>query len=157
MTMCRHAVVGWALAVLVSVSWSGYATAQSGVVRISDPKPGAVVREDAVDVSGTYSPKMAEDIWVLVWPAKAPRKFWPQSNDGTKGEAATKQDGKWTVQCALGGPPQKYEIAVYTANHAASKVLSDTLKSWTERDRYPGLTRLPEGLTEQARITIEKK
>jgi hypothetical protein len=99
---------------------------------------------------------MTDDIWVLVWPEKAPKRFWQQSDDATQGLPAAKQDGKWSVQCSLGGPPQKYEIVVYTANQAASGMLSTTLKRWAESNRYPGLTKLPDGLTEQDRITIRK-
>jgi hypothetical protein len=154
MPMQRRMVLWGTLAVVALGGWN--AVAQSGLVTILTPKPGSTVDEDTVEVGGTYSPKVAENIWVLVWPAKAPKRFWQQSDEADKGRPATKQDGKWSVQCSLGGPPQQYDIAVYTANRVASAELSQTLKKWAESGRFPGLTKLPEGLTEQARITIRR-
>lgn len=154
MAMQRRMVLWGTLTVMALVGRN--TVAQSGLVTISIPKSGGTVDEDTVEVGGTYSPKIAEDIWVLVWPEKAPKKFWQQSDEADKGRPATKQDGKWSVQCTLGGPPQQYDIAVYTANRAASAELSQTLKKWAEAGRYPGLTKLPDGLTEQARISIRR-
>lgn len=154
MTMRRRTVLQGMLAVVAPGVWS--AEAQSNLVTISTPRAESTVDEDTVEVSGTYSPKMAEDIWVLVWPEKAPKRFWPQSDEADKGRPATKQEGKWSVQCTLGGPPQRYDIAVYTANQAASAELSQTLKKWADAGKYPGLTKLPVGLTEQARVTIRR-
>jgi hypothetical protein len=163
MTMRRRTTLWGMFAVVVSrifrggMPEAGNAAAQSGLVTILTPKDGSTVDEDAVEVSGAYSPKIAEDIWVLVWPEKAAKRFYPQSDDAGQGLPAAKQAGKWTVLCALGGPAQRYDIVAYTANRSASAALSTTLRKWAESNRYPGLTKLPEGLTEQARITIRKQ
>jgi len=54
------------------------------------PKHESTVNKGTVQVGGTYSPKTAEDIWVLLLPEQAPETFYPQSNDARQGLPATK-------------------------------------------------------------------
>jgi hypothetical protein len=135
---------------------SGTPPAVLGIV-ITQPADNDMVAGEG-DVSGSYDPSISDDIWVIVWPEKAPGKGWPQTDDGKQGLPCAKRDGKWTVHCFFGGPPQRYRIAVYTATPAASNIISTELRSWYMKNDYMGITRanLPQGLKEQGEIKVRK-
>jgi hypothetical protein len=129
-------------------------------VRIVQPIDGDSVPSGNVTpfkVKGTYSEKIKDDIWVIVWPDKSLRG-WPQSDDAGGGVPAVKKNGKWSVTCYFGGPPQSYEITVYTATRSASNFLGAKIKEWYKQNDYLGLLvdQIPEGLTEKHRIQITK-
>lgn len=132
-------------------------TPSSEVIKITDPRDGASV-SSPIEVSGTSLEDLEDDIWVIVWPENAPRRGYPQSDAAEKGLPAFKENGKWFVIGHFGGPPQSYEIAVYTATPSASKFIGDTLKKWVENNDYPGIyvMELPKGLVERDRITVSK-
>ena len=125
---------------------------------ITTPANNALVRGDAV-VSGTLDPTITDDIWVFVLPAQAPTKGWPQSPDAAEGAPAAlnKQRNQWSTPVGFGGPPQSYEIAVYTATKATSARIGKLLKKWAKTNNYPGMTlNQLDGLEERARITVRK-
>lgn len=132
-------------------------TPPSEAVKITDPRDGVSV-SSPMEVSGTYPEDTEDDIWVIVWPENAPRRGYPQSDAADQGLPAFKENGKWFVMSHFGGPPQNYEIAVYTATPSASKFIGDTLKKWVKNNDYPGIhvMDLPEGLVERDRITVSK-
>jgi hypothetical protein len=128
------------------------------LLTITSPADNSVVMDDTL-ASGTCSPSIAGDIWVFVWPGRAPGKGWPQSPDADKGAPATRNQEKWSTPISFGGPPQSYEIAVYVATPAASRRLSELLAGWARRNSYPGMTiaSLPQGLVENQRIRVTKR
>ena len=127
-------------------------------VTLLRPVAGAVVTDEG-DVSGTYNMSITDDIWVFIWPEQASRRGWPQSDDSEQGLPCEKQNGKWIVHCGYGGPPQSYDIVVYTASTAASNFISMTLQRWVKQKDYPGIlqTRLPQGLKERMKVTVRKR
>lgn len=126
-------------------------------VAIGYPRDGGSVAATS-EVEGTYGADVDEDIWVIVWPAEAPDRGWPQSDNAAAGAPATKSTGTWRVTSSFGGIPQNYDIAVYTATSAASNYLGGLLKQWYRMDNYPGMLRsaLPNGLAEEQRIRVYK-
>lgn len=129
------------------------------IVLIAQPRNADPISGGGEEVSGTYSDQINEDIWVIVWPEKAPGRGWPQSNDAAGGAPAQKKDGRWSVYCYFGGPPQNYDIAVYTATRSASQVLGDKLKEWYGNNDYKGIlsANLPDGLIEKYRVQVSKR
>jgi hypothetical protein len=128
----------------------------SGIV-INQPANGDMVAGES-DVSGSYDPSITNDIWVFVWPEKAPSKGWPQSDNSEQGLPCARLDGKWTVHCYFGGPPQSYRIVIYTATPAASSIIASNLRDWHKIKDYKGISRanLPLGLKVQKEITVRK-
>jgi hypothetical protein len=126
-------------------------------VTILQPENGAVITTEG-DALGTYDSSITEDIWVFVWPEKAPGKGWPQSDDASQGLSCSKQNGAWSVHCYYGGPAQSYEVAVYTASESASKIIAANLKSWFSMNDYKGILKanMPNGLQEHMRIKVRK-
>lgn len=132
-------------------------------VRIVDPADGARPTASGIVVRGTYSPQTLVDartIWVLVWPAQADGKAYPQSPNAGVGEPATviRASQTWSVPAGLGGPPQSYRISVHTADADASRVLGGILRDWTARNEFPGLRpeQLPSGLEERHSILVTR-
>lgn len=124
-------------------------------VTIIQPRNNSSISEET-EVIGTYSDEISEDIWVIVWPEKAHGKGWPQSNNAAEGIPALKNNGRWLVNCFFGGPPQRYDIAIYTSTHSASLFLGDKLKEWYKNNDYRGISNLPDDLLEQRRIQVFK-
>ena len=120
---------------------------QQGNVMITQPRNGNSVPGE-IEISGTHSKEINDDIWVIIWPEKACGKGWPQSNDAESGSPALKKNGQWFVYCYFGGPPKKYEIAVYTATDSASLFLGSNLKECYKKNDYKGIyaMNLPIGL-----------
>ena len=127
-------------------------------VRIVEPLDGGEV-PGAARVSGTCDESVQDDIWVFVWPEKAPGRGWPQSDDGAAGRSALKKGGEWSTLCHFGGPPQSYEIAVYTADAKATAFIAEKLVKWTETGRHEGImdVYLPAGLVERHRVRVTKR
>ncbi|NOQ27784.1 MAG: hypothetical protein GQ564_20670 [Bacteroidales bacterium] len=123
---------------------------------ITIPQDNGVV-ESIIVVKGNYK-KIDEDLWLIIWPEKGGNKGWPQSDDALNGRPVNKSNGRWSVSCCLGGPPQSYDIALYSASKKASEVLGTTMKDWVKSNDYPGLyiNNLPKGLKELDRITVRK-
>lgn len=126
-----------------------------GEITIIQPRNNTAVSESE-EIIGTYSDGIKGDIWIIVWPEKAPGKGWPQSNDAAEGISALKDNGRWLVNCFFGGPPQRYDIAIYTSTHSASLFLKDKLKKWYKYNDYKGISTLPSGLLERERIQVFK-
>ena len=87
---------------------------------ITDPPAGRSIDTAAITVSGVYSPPgqgLTDHIWILVWPDLAPGVGFPQSSNAGIGEPAVKDavNSRWSVIATFGGPPQGYDITVYTA------------------------------------------
>ena len=128
-----------------------------GVVRITDPSNGASVTAD-LTIRGTYSAEVVDDIWAFVWPAEAPGRGWPQTDDASVGRPGIKVNGAWSTRAGLGGPPQRYDLVVYTATPSASGFLRETLIAWSRTGDFQGIVvaGLPQGLVERHRITVTK-
>ena len=125
---------------------------------ISTPANNALVKDNGL-ASGTFESSITDDIWVFVWPAQAPGKGWPQSPNAADGAPAAldKQRSQWATPVGFGGPPQSYEIAVYTATKATSARIGKLLKKWAKTNNYPGMTlNQLDGLEERHRITVRK-
>lgn len=137
---------------------SPLSAAQTENILIARPQNGADV-EQGVDVSGTYSADSNSDIWLFVWPQNAPGLGWPQSERPESGAPAEKKNGKWFVKAWLGGPPQQYELAVYTATKAASAFLKNRLREDYRKKSFNGISErdLPDGLVEKSRIQVTKR
>ena len=91
-------------------------------VKITKPKDKVFVG-DSETVTGTYTEEIKDDIWVALWPELVPDRCYPQSDDPAAGAPASKRKGKWSVICHFGGPPQSFEIVVYTATPFASQFI----------------------------------
>jgi hypothetical protein len=129
-----------------------------GGVAITYPIDNALVENDAL-VRGTVAASITNDIWVFVWPKRAPGMGWPQSPNAAEGAPAVrdKEKNEWATPVGFGGPAQSYEIAVYTANKTASIRVGNVLKRWAKDKEYPGMTSNQlEGLVERHRITVRK-
>lgn len=129
---------------------------------ITSPADGSPISANAsygVPVTGTYPATTSENLWIIVYPEKAPGIGWPQPADPELGTPAVKGVDTWSVPCNFGGPPQKYSLVLYTATPGASSALTQILQGWHNKDKYPGLSisQLPKGLTEVGRIHVEKK
>ncbi len=126
-------------------------------VRIVDPAAGGEVGESKM-VSGEYDDSVQDDIWVFVWPEKAPGRGYPQSGDAFQGSPAEKNHGEWSVRCYFGGPAQSYDIVVYTADKEASQKIAGLLMKWAKESHYPGIdkARLPNGMTKHHKIRVRK-
>jgi len=127
-------------------------------VTITNPANNALVAKAAL-ATGTFDSSIAGDIWVFVWPELAPGKGWPQTPNAADGAPAVlnKQTSIWSTPVGFGGPPQSYEIAVYTASKPASARIGRLLKNWAKRGDYPGMTlNQLDGLVERHRITVRK-
>ena len=126
-------------------------------VTIARPTDASTIDTQDVVLTGTYSPStLGENIWALVRPEKAQGLAWPQSENPGAGAPARKDNSQWSVRATLGGPPQHYDIEVYTADSAASSALSSVLMQWARTGVFAGLTatELPPGLTSRARVTV---
>ena len=136
------------------------ATTPTSPVMITKPANNALVTNDGL-ASGTFDSSIKDDIWVFVCPAKAPDKCWPQSPDASKGAPAVmnRQKSEWSTPVGFGGPPQSYEIAVYTASKSASAQIGKLLQRWATKNDYQGLKldKLAKlALVERHRITVRK-
>jgi hypothetical protein len=131
------------------------------IATITDPGDGAVVTAGDIVVLGRYASDLNDNIWVLVWPELAPGLGYPQSPDAARGLPSTKDPQRltWSVPVTLGGPPQTYDIRVYTADTAASNALGAILARQVATSTFAGLRRdeLPLELHEQQKITIRKR
>ena len=126
-------------------------------VMTTQPGDGATV-PGVLKVEGIYIEDINDDIWVFIWPDLAPDIGWPQSDSAESGAAALKESGRWSVTCYFGGPPQDYEIAVYTASASASAVIANKLKEWYRNNNYPGIAKaeLPAELDKRDSIRVKK-
>jgi hypothetical protein len=131
--------------------------AQTENIVITRPQNGADV-EQGIEVTGTYPADSNSDIWLFVWPQKAPGLGWPQSEHPETGAPAEKRNGKWFVTAWLGGPPQQYELAVYTATKTASAFIKKRLREENRKQSFNGILErdLPDGLVERNRIRVKK-
>ncbi|MBN2101191.1 hypothetical protein JW710_04885 [Candidatus Dojkabacteria bacterium] len=128
-----------------------------GKVKITSLQHGDPVRKSE-RVSGTYKNEIEEDIWVFVCPEDAVGKCWQQSSDAKSGKPALKKNGTWYETCWFSGSIN-FDIVVYSATPSASQFIGDKLKEWAKNGDYKGFYKeeLPEGLTEQHRITVSIK
>ena len=109
-------------------------------MQVTEPRDGAVVPTSTTVVRGTYAPQSLVDdrtIWVLVWPALAGGKGYPQSPNAAAGDPATimRSTQMWSSAVALGGPPQSYRISVHTADADATTVLRERPATAVQRPR----------------------
>lgn len=113
-------------------------------------------------IRGKFAQGVNEDIWLIIFAEQAPGIAYPQSPNPPAGLPAAKDAGRfeWTVPVVFGGPPQSYELRVYTANRSASDLLSANLRASAVSGNYG----LPEstlpvaaGLSLQSKITITRR
>lgn len=132
---------------------------------ITSPINGETVRTASITVRGNFSPAdlaATKDLWVIVFPQMNDRGY-PQSPNAQRGDPALiDQAGRtWSTPTALGGPNQRYRIAIYTAESGASNALRDHVSGWWLTGRFLGLTAAqmpqPPGLTEMQSIMITKE
>jgi hypothetical protein len=145
----------------VLVSAAGAAAPQASPrppVTITKPADNADVESGGL-ASGTFDASIKDDIWVFIWPGQAPGRGWPQTPNAADGAPAVvnKQKREWNTPVTFGGPPQSYEVAVYTASKAASARISKLLKQWAKANDYPGMTlNQLDGLVEHQRIRVQR-
>ncbi|MHC4309628.1 MAG: class I SAM-dependent methyltransferase [Planctomycetota bacterium] len=122
------------------------------LLTINKPEEGAIVGTQMI-VSGTYSKNLSKDIWVIIWPENAPGLGWPQFGDPVKMTSAKKSNGNWSAICNFGGPPQGYEILVYTSHIAGSLLLQQRCQKYggsiPKKD-------LPDGFVKQVGRTVTR-
>jgi len=128
-----------------------------GKVKITSLQHGDTVKKSE-RVKGTYKNEIKEDIWVFVCPEDAVGKCWQQSADAKSGKPALKKNGTWYETCWFSSSIN-FDIVVYTATPTASQFIGNKLKEWFKDNDYKGFyeEELPEGLTEQHRITVSRK
>ena len=129
---------------------------------ITEPGAGFASATPNLVVRGSYAAGTNDNIWVLVFPDQANGLAYPQSPNAAAGLPATKDPTRltWSVPISLGGPPQTYDIRVFTTDAFASNALSQTLIRWVAQNFFPGLSPAelpPSGLFEQHKITISKR
>jgi hypothetical protein len=126
-------------------------------VRIESPENNSEVAPGII-VTGTVTGTQ-NDLWVLVFPELAFGKCWPQSEDPMHGQPASVVNNKFSTQCYLGGPNQRYDIVVYSTNATASAFFSDLMIRWSRDNNYPGIhiSEIPAGAREEYRVTVTKR
>ena len=126
------------------------------MITIERPQNNSQVLEGVL-VSGTVM-GTNRNLWVFVFPELAYGKCWPQSADPSKGLPASIVNNRYSVPCNLGGPAQRYDIVIYSADITASNIISNLLIKWSRDNHYPGLrvNELPTGVTEEYRISVVK-
>ena len=125
---------------------------------IDEPVNGSVIDDDFVQVSGRLDPSVKGDPWVLVYPHRAPGRGWPQSGDASRGVSAVRHGDQFQVGAFLGGPPQMYDIVVYSTTSEASRLFSAYLQQASLSGKHTGISSvdMPSGLQELARVTIRR-
>jgi hypothetical protein len=123
-------------------------------VKIENPADNSTV-PPGITLTGTVT-GANKDLWVLVFPEQAFGRCWPQSEEPSRGEPASVVNNKFSTQCYLGGPNQKYDIVVYSTNATASAFFSDLLIRWSRDNSYPGIriSEIPAGAKEECRVTV---
>lgn len=134
---------------------------RGALARINSPADGSSTTATVITAAGTFAPGLNDDIWLFVWPELSPDRGWPQSPNASAGLPAARNTARleWSSPASLGGPPQAYDLAVYTASRAASNTLRDLLMEGARTGNHLGLTtaELPGGLAEQERIRIRRE
>lgn len=131
---------------------------------ITEPPNGRTIESASVTASGTYGPAgSTASLWLLVWPDLAPGVGFPQSASASAGEPASKNPAAtpptWTTVATFGGPPQGYELVLYSATPEASNVLANAVRTGTgglARVPTPGLITLPSGLTQLHSVRVTR-
>jgi hypothetical protein len=131
-------------------------TLAPGKGSIDTPSDGSVVHDDFVRVTGHVEPSVSGDLWVVLYPERAPGRGWVQSSDVSRGAPAVRVGDRFRVGAFLGGPPQSYDVVLYSASPEASHVFAGYLQEAAAKDRHVGLSTvdMPKGLVELSRVTI---
>jgi hypothetical protein len=131
------------------------------LLAMTSPGEGSTVSEVNIVARGTFAQGLDEAIWLLVWPEQVPDLGYPQSPNAAAGLPANTNTARleWSVPVTLGGPPQAYDLAVYTASDSANRRLKETLMTWARTNNFAGIPfrELPEGLNEEQRIRIVRR
>jgi hypothetical protein len=133
-----------------------------------DANPAVSVKIESPDNNSEVTPGLTvtgtvtgtrNDLWVLVFPEQAFGRCWPQSEDPMRGQPASVVNSRFSTQCYLGGPNQRYDIVVYSANASASAFFSDLMIRWSRESNYPGIriSEIPAGAKEECRVTVIKR
>ena len=129
--------------------------APSPMVTIDSPSDGATVSVRDLTVSGTFAHVPADEtIWVVVWPELAPGQGWPQSPNAAAGQPPVQGGGLWSSPVSLGGPPQSYVVAVYTASPAASATVRQILTTQAATEFFGVSRNELGGIVEHDQVTI---
>lgn len=129
-----------------------------GEVQITRPQNGATGLGSRVLVTGTANIPENLSLWLVVYPHQV-GLYFPQSFKG--GNPVGKGiKGVWSETAALGednlGKGEQFDIIAVVADERATQSLSTTWKDWTQARTWPGLSELPRGASEKARITVTR-
>lgn len=129
-----------------------------GEVQITKPQNGAAGLGSRVLVTGTANIPENLSLWLVVSP-HASGLYFPQSFKG--GNPVGKGiKGVWSETAAIGeenlGRREEFDIIAVVADENATQSLSKTWKDWTQARTWPGLSELPRGASEKARITVTR-
>ena len=152
LALVGHCLLGWAACGDSETNMpTGVTPTSRGAssAEITIPTDMQTVTSFEITVEGTYQPAGltdSNDIWIIVWPALAGGKGFPQSPEPQVGAPAVidRLAQRWSTPATLGGPNQTYKISVHTANIAASRALREYLIRATDTGDFGGL--LPEQL-----------
>jgi hypothetical protein len=109
-------------------------------------------------VTGTANIPENLSLWLVVSP-HASGLYFPQSFKG--GNPVGKGiKGIWSETAAIGeenlGRGEQFDIIAVVADDQATDFLSTTWKNWVRAGTWPGLSELPRGASEKARITVTR-
>ena len=119
---------------------------------------------DGYVASGTVSGDLAgTELFLLV--LASDQKWYPQSPDACAAAPAdlpaAVQGGEWWSRLYLGraGMPEQFDVVLVAteADGTASATFKQWLRDGCRTGQYPGLLRLPSGLTELASITVTSR
>ncbi len=129
---------------------------------ITYPVAGSQVAQFTT-VTGEYSPGLTDDLWVFV--QERTGRFFPatmflhQEQNDCRAEGAIKRDGKWEMPVILGDSnsvDQPLNIILAAANPTVSQSISISQTNFCLQKRFPGLEKLPNGLTILQRIRVTR-
>jgi hypothetical protein len=130
------------------------------LVKILEPAAGAVVPVPFVQARGTVAKGVTDSVQLLVCPALAAGRCWPQTSNAAAGLAPLVDPiaQTWRVPVNLGGPQQDYDLIACTADPSATSRLRVLLIDWAQTGNYVGLAsgEWPDGLVEHDRIRIRR-
>jgi hypothetical protein len=105
-----------------------------------------------VNVSGTSNTTAGQSLWVIVQNVKNLR-YYPQNT------VTPDQNGKWLSKVNLGDPNagigESFNIIAVLANQSAHSAFL-SYKTTEVQQNYPGMDKLPDGITNQTTVTVKR-
>jgi len=123
-------------------------------VEITYPYDGANVEIGELVRGTSEKISKGQAIWIIVYPYLFDR-YYPQNNP-----AAVQANGDWISLTFIGieeDVNKKFDIIVVLADKMAQDAFNAYLIQAKDTDTWPGLERLPEGVTIYDRITVTRK